>query len=126
MIELKRSNEMREVKRGNEGSLKEAYGERSAAVRKAIAGYMAHAPLIFATPSAPQSSDESGTDHQSGMRSDGEWVWSSAGTRMFEDGRIDIEPEFVVHVIERRTPPEELSERQLEDAIKYLLESGRS
>jgi hypothetical protein len=41
---------------------------------------------------------------------------------MFEEGKIDLETEFVNHVIANQTPPKELSQSQFDDVLRFLVE----
>jgi hypothetical protein len=115
---------MRQVTRGESGSLEATYGEKSAGLRRAIARYMLAAPVVLATPSALVPSDPEQRIPETGYHSDGEWFWSGSGARLFEQGQIDLQPEFVTHAIRQRTPPTELSEEQLQSVMQFLVERG--
>lgn len=110
---------MREVTRGVPGSLDKEFGERSPEVRHQVTTYMREAPIVLASPSAP--SKETGEGGPLALRSDGEWLWSMSGARMFESGEIDLEAEFVAHVIGSEGAPSELSETEMLEALAFIM-----
>jgi hypothetical protein len=115
---------MREVTRGEKGSLDLAYAERSAEVRGVVAAYMRAAPIVLASPSLPPKDSSERTSLA--LRSDGEWVWSTAGAAMFESGEIDLDGEFISHVVAGDGAPLELSKDQTIAALALVMQGDEN
>ena len=111
---------MRWVTRGPDGYLTEEFGEREEEVRAAVADYMSESPIVLSSPSTriPR-----GNDRERGVifRSDGAWLWTQAGAEALRDGTIDVESDFVSHIMKTKTPPQRLSEDQLAEVRDTIL-----
>jgi hypothetical protein len=112
------------LKKGPEGYFDARFGERSGAVRAKIAGYMAGCPAVAALGSRRVPKPGERELDMPTLRSDGVFVWSDAGMDVFRDGKIDLDPRFVAHVIRTKVPPTSVTNEQVEEALAALRQAG--
>lgn len=110
------------LSRADEGTMNREFGDRSEKIRTRVSAYMGGCPVILGTPSTnvgPGSSPAGGVS----FRSDGKWIWSDAGGKAFANGRVDLDIDFVRHVLSAGDPPQELSEEVADEVLSTITQA---
>ena len=74
---------------GDAEQLRERFGENLGAVVERVADYMQRVPVVVASPALGPSGPVSHA-----LRSDGRYIWTSAGIAAVRDGRVAVPTEF--------------------------------
>lgn len=115
---------VRELVRGDDGSLNRTYGDRSSEVRQRVATYMAACPAVLATPSTSGHAEVDGTATGVSFHSDGGWYWTASATEAFQQGLVDLDPEFVDQALRAGSAPSHLSPEKREEALAAIMSAG--